>query len=157
MSHCCLLLGLRLCLSFHVQSSGKIFTNLWVLEKRQTWRQDSRCPKIHTVFPPCNFITLLLSGPTLAKKTAGIFNNICFVSAKVAYAHNKNINITEGLIMKNKLTPLQSQPCFSEANPFSDFSWEFSLYLIYRFSKFILSKYYQSTLCYERWGSTQTL
>ena len=118
--------------------------------KRQTWRQDSRRPKIHAVFPPCNFITLLLSGPTLAKKTAGIFNNICFVSAKVAYAHNKNINITEGLIMKSKLTPLQSQPCFSEANPFSGFSWEFSLYLIYRFSKCILSKHYQSTLCYER-------
>lgn len=99
MIHCCLLLGLLLCLSllldllfclsFHVQSSGKIFTNLWVLEKRQTWRQDSRHPKIHAVFPLCNFITLLLSGPTLAKKTAGIFNNICFVSAKVTYAHNK--------------------------------------------------------------------
>lgn len=62
----------------------------------------------------------------------------------------KNINTTKGLIKKSKLTPLHFQPCSSEANPFSDFSWEFLLYLIYRLSKFILSKHFQSTLCYER-------
>lgn len=55
----------------------------------ELWRQDSRHPKIHAVLPLRNFITLLLSDPTLAEKTAGIFNNICFVSAKVTYAHNK--------------------------------------------------------------------
>ena len=34
----------------------------------------------------------------------------------------KNINTTKGFILKSKLTPLHSQPCSSEANPFSDFS-----------------------------------
>lgn len=67
----CFLVYFSVCLSFLVYFS--VCLSMYKALARfspicELWRQDSRHPKLHAVLPLRNFITLLLSGPTLARR-----------------------------------------------------------------------------------------
>lgn len=123
----------------------------------ELWRQDFLGTPKFMLYSHCATLSLCYCLTLLWPRRQLEFLTIYVLyPLKVTYAHNKKYKHYQRAYKEKQAHPPPLPALLLRGKSFQWLLLGVPSYLIYRLSKFILSKHFQSTLCYERWGSTQT-